>query len=165
MDSLSLSPQKLILDQFSCHHKPPRRSSPMHFITIRVSLFSTLLPTLSDPALLGSYLPATPHPSPAHPGPVLFFIQPNLITSVREQGNDMCLHAMTEKLFLERTTLCAAHVNIPFPSSTLPAFQVEYITCTWLPRTRHTSSCQDWRERERRRAWQMEKALPSVLNK
>ena len=39
----------------------------------------------------------------------------------------------------------------PFPYSTLPAFQEEYITCTWLPRTRHTSFCQDGRERERQR--------------
>lgn len=49
----------------------------------------------------------------------------------------------------------------PVPYSTLPAFQAEYITCTCLPRTRHTSSCQDMREREHTK----QMVLPSVLNK
>lgn len=57
---------------------------------------------------------------------------------------------MTQKPFLERTTLCAWHVD--FPYCALPAFQPEYITGAWLPRTRHTSCCQDRREREG--AWQ-----------
>lgn len=41
----------------------------------------------------------------------------------------------------------------PFPYFSLPAFQVEYITCTWLPRTWDTSSCQD-RSRDREGARQ-----------
>lgn len=74
-----------------------------------------------------------------------YFIQPNFITSVKKLGNDnVRLHMMTEKPFPEWTTLCAWNVDIDSPYFTLPAFQVEYITCTWLPRTRHTSSCQVW---------------------
>lgn len=114
--------------------------------------FHTLTP--SDPSLFGWTPTLLPY----------CFIQPNLITSVKEQGNNMCLYVMTEKLFLEWTTLCAWHVDIPFPYSSLRAFQVEYITCTWLPRTRHTSSCQDRRERERDReregAWQNKRHCP-----
>lgn len=56
-------------------------------------------------------------------------------------------------------TLRLAHGR-PAPYSSLPAFQVEYITCTWLPRTRHTSSWQD-KSRDWEGAWQTNGTAPS----
>lgn len=90
-----------------CYY-PSWRSSPSPQSAACVSLplmfhfFQTL--TFLDPSLLG----CTPHFLPC------CFIQSNLIISVKKQGNDMCLHVMTEKLFLEWTTLCAWHVDIAF---------------------------------------------------
>lgn len=66
------------------------------------------------------------------------------ITYVRHHRySDMCLHVMTSELILELDrTLCLARGHTAsYP--TLPAFQLENITCTWLPRTRDTSSCWD----------------------
>lgn len=38
--------------------------------------------------------------------------------------------------------------------SLFPALQGEYITCTWLPRIRHISTCQDWSQ-ARGEAWKI----------
>lgn len=38
--------------------------------------------------------------------------------------------------------------------SLFPALQGEYITCTWLPRIRHISTCQDWSQ-ARGGAWKI----------
>ncbi len=108
-------------------------------------------PTLSDPSLLGS----TPYFLP------YCFFQPNLNHICQRERKWWYVPPHDDRKALPGTdhTLCLARGH-PFPYSALPAFQVEYITCTWLPRTRHTSPCQDRRGREHGK----QMALPSVLN-